>query len=152
MSNPLHVTKRELTASLYLTNASVLRGTVYLAEYSAHHTGPQSVPDLMGGPEPMLPLRDRSDRFVMVGRNGVVATEVARGDITLDGFYHRVPVRVETSAEHRFEGVFLIDDGSGERISDVLNSNISWLLLETPATYVWVARAHILIARPDDRD
>lgn len=151
MTRELHVQKRELYASLYLTNAEVLRGTVYLAEYSATHTGPQTIADVMSDPAPMLPMRDRSDRFVMVGRAGIVAAEVARTDVELHGLHLRVPARIETTAGHRFEGVFLIDEGAGERISDVLNSNITWLLVETPATYLWLARDHILIARPDDR-
>ncbi len=151
MTGNLHIQKHELYASLYLTNASVLRGTVYLSEFSATHSGPQTVGDIMADNEPMLPMRDRSDRFVMVGRAGIVAAEVARADMDLHGLHKRVPARIETTAGHRFEGVFLIDSGAGDRISDVLNSKISWLLVETPATYLWLARDHILLARPDDR-
>ena len=148
MSN-LHVHKREVAAALYMANSTVLRGTVFLSDFSARQGVPQTLGDLVAEPEAMLPLRDRTGRFVLVGRNSIVAAEIGLKDADDSGMYVRVPVHLETDSGHRFDGTFLIDEGAGDRISDVLNATEPWVQLQTHTAHVWIARRHILTARPD---
>lgn len=144
-----HVQKRQISASLYLVNSSVLRGTVFASEFSQRIGHAQTVGDLVSQQEAMLPLRDQVGRFVLVGRHGIVAAEVPIREAEMTGLVVEVPVALETTGGHRFNGTFLIDEGAGERVSDVLNSTQTWLQLRTPTAHIWIARHHILTARPE---
>ncbi len=89
------------------------------------------------------------DRFVLVGRNAIVAAEVSLKDAEDHSHSFRIPVHLETTSGQRFDGTFIIEEGSGRRILDVVNSTEPWLQLQTHTGHVWVARHHILTARPD---
>lgn len=149
MTDSLRIHKREVSAALFLTNATVLRGEVYLSEYSTRMGKPQTVGDLVAENEPMLPMKDRTGRFVLVGRHSIVAAEVSLKEAEDHGSVFRVPVHLETTSGHRFDGTFLIEEGAGRRIMDVLNTTDPWVQLQTHTAHVWVSRRHILTARPD---
>ena len=149
MTNSLHVHKREVPAALHMSNGTVLRGTVFLSEFSQRHGQAQTLGDLVAEDEPMLPVRDRTGRFVLVGRSAIVAAEIALKDAEDFSNSARIPVHLETTSGHRFDGTFIIEEGVGRRILDVVNSTEPWLQLQTQVAHVWVARHHILTARPD---
>ncbi len=146
--NELRVAKDQTAAAFYLTNSTVLRGTVFLAEYAAHHSGRQTLGDLLRDSEAMIPVIDQQGQFVLVGLASVVAAEVAHRDAALPQLVVNVPVQIHASGGHRFDGAFLLDQGAGDRLSDVVNSTSGWIPLESPSGVAWISKQHIVTARP----
>lgn len=147
--NDYRVAKLEAPATLYLTNSRVMRGTVFLAEFSASHSGPETVLDLVRTDEPMLPMLDLSGRFVLLGRNHIVGIEVGvelAGGQTLSS---EVPAQIEMTGGHTFVGDLSVPDGFGDRISDAFNGAFEWHALRTGSAITWLSRQHIVKARTD---
>ena len=144
--NEFRVAKLETPASLYLTNSTVIRGTVFLAEFSATHSGHETMLDLMQSVEPMLPMLDLSGRFVLVGRGHIVAAEVAAAMAGAENLAGSVTAQIETTGGHMFRGELHMPAGMGERISDALNGDFDWHALQTASTVTWLSRRHIVKA------
>jgi len=142
------IAKTELEASFYLTNSTVLRGTVFVAEYAGRHSGRQTLGDLMVDTVAMVPLVDRRGHFVLVGVENIVAAEVDHRAAALPQLVVNVPVHIDAAGGHRFDGALLLDQGAGDRLSDVLNAAAAWLPMETPSGVAWISRRHIVTARP----
>lgn len=143
------VTKREVEAALYLANARVVRGTIFLAEFSATHSGKETVLDLLQSPDPMLPMLNLAGRFVLIGRSHVVAA-VCNADVagaTDPG--RTVPTEIHTTGGHVFAGDLTIASGLADRISDALNSHFDWHALADGDRITWVSRNHIIQAQTD---
>ncbi len=145
----LRVSKREAPATLYLSNASVVRGTVFLAEFSATHSGNQTVLDLMRDTEPMLPMLDLAGRFVLIGRHHIVAVEVESDVAGAEDMTASVPAEVEATGGHIFSGDLHIAAGLGERISDALNGHFDWHALRSGTVVTWISRKHVIKAKTD---
>ncbi len=144
------VDKIEVHVSLFLVNGSVMRGWVYLSADAPYRTGGQTVGDLMRESEPMFPVRDKAGRFALVGRSGVAAVEVEKDRRHVDDATTLIPAHVEMLGGHRFSGRFLIQHGTGTRVSDVVNDGDVWMRFDTGVALVWLAREQILTARPED--
>lgn len=147
--NDYRVAKLEAPATLYLTNSRVMRGTVFLAEFSANHSGPETVLDLVRSAEPMLPMLDLSGRFVLLGRNHVVAIEVAAEFAGAQTLSSEVAAQIETSGGHTFVGDLHVPNGFGDRISDAFNGTFEWHALRSGSAVTWLSRQHIVKARTD---
>ena len=147
--NDYRVAKLETPASLYLTNSTVVRGTLFLAEFSATHSGHETVLDLVRSSSPMLPMHDQAGRFFLVGRQHIVGTEVSAGSAGAKNLVSSVPARIETTGGHIFQGRLSIPAGMGDRISDALNGDFDWHALQTGSVITWLSRQHIIKAHTD---
>lgn len=147
--NELRVEKEDVHVSLYMANSNVLRGWVFLSAFAPLHDGYQTIKDLMMEKEPMFPLRDKAGRFALVGRTGVNAVEVDKRRIQRTAATAEIPVQLELLGGHRFSGSFLIEHGTGNRVSDVLNGADPWIRVDTGVSQVWVRRDAVLVARPE---
>ncbi len=56
MSDSFRVEKREEPVSLFMADGVVLEGRVHLSQYAMHHTGEQTVLDLLMEKNPFLPM------------------------------------------------------------------------------------------------
>lgn len=143
------VAKLEAPASLYLTNSRVIRGTVFLAEFSATHSGPETILDLVSSTEPMLPMLDLSGRFVLLGRNHIVAVQTSPALAGAQNVLSQVYAQIETTGGHTFMGDLHVPTGFGDRISDAFNGAFEWHALESGADLTWLSRRHIIKAQTD---
>lgn len=146
----LRVAKIEVSASLYLANSTVIRGTVFLAEFSATHSGRETMLDLLRYSEPMLPMRDLSGRFVLIGRRQIVGAECApefagAGDLADSG-----PVEIDMTGGHVFTGNLLKPPGLSDRVSDSLNDHFEFHAIEATTAIIWTNRKHIVKAKTDN--
>lgn len=143
------VAKLETPASLYLTNSTVIRGTLFLSEFSATHSGPETVLDLMRSSTAMLPMLDLAGRFFLVGRDHIVGAEVSATSAGARNLATSVPAQIETTGGHVFHGQLHLPAGMGDRISDALNGDFHWHALQTGSIITWLSRQHIIKARTD---
>ncbi len=143
------VSKLEAPATLYLSNASLVRGTVFLAEFSATHSGHETVLDLMRDPDPMLPMLDLAGRFLLIGRHHIVAVEVESDVAGAEDLTVTVPAEIDTTGGHILNGELHMAAGMGERISDALNGHFDWHALRSGSVVTWISRQHIIKAKTD---
>lgn len=147
--NDYRVAKLEAPASFYLTNSKVVRGTVFLAEFSATHSGSETILDLVSSPEPMLPMLDLSGRFVLLGRRQIVAVQTAPELAGAQNVLSQVAAQIESAGGHVFMGDLHVPTGFGDRISDAFNGTFEWHALKSGAAVTWLSRRHIIKARTD---
>ena len=147
--NDYRVAKLEAPASFYLTNSKVIRGTVFLAEFSATHSGPETILDLVSSTEPMLPMLDLSGRFVLLGRSQIVAVQISPEFAGAQNVLSQVTAQIETAGGHTFMGDLDVPTGFGDRISDAFNGTFEWHALKSGSAVTWLSRRHIVKARTD---
>ena len=86
MTNDLRVEKHQEQVSLFLADGMVIEGVVFLAQYALHHSGEQTVLDLLLENDPFLPMKDQNGDLHLV-RKGMVS-------------HVRCPVELEPGLEY----------------------------------------------------
>jgi hypothetical protein len=144
------VEKRTAEAVLLLTDGSSLQGNLYLAPYSAHHTGPQNIADLMREPDPVVPFACADGRFILVGKDSVAAVRFQANDPRDSELLVRIAARMRLAGGHTVHGAILAEQGAGERASDLLNTPDPWVQVEGAGCFHWIAKRYLLILEPDE--
>ena len=144
MTSELRVKKQPVPATLFMTDGTTLSGTIFLSPVGPSHAGRETVREMMEGSEQFIPFRSESERFLLLGKAGVVATRMVTGEQKpeLPG---RVSAEVKLVGGLQFNGRMITDHDS-DRLSDVLNHSDNWLRLETLNGIVWIRREAISIA------
>ncbi|MHB8766716.1 MAG: hypothetical protein ACYDA8_20595 [Deferrisomatales bacterium] len=142
MSEAMWVEKLPLAVGLALADGSRLQGTLYLAPSSPRHSGPQTVAELMGETEPLVPFAPAGGGFVLVGRAAVAGADQAAGEA--GDLVVRVPARLTLAGGHRVAGEVLGEAGAGSRLSDLLNTPDPWVRVSSGDRLWWVAKAHLV--------
>ncbi|NTU59552.1 MAG: hypothetical protein HGA98_00660 [Deltaproteobacteria bacterium] len=138
------VEKREVPATLRLSDGSELEGVAFLSGTSATRVGPQTADELLEEPGRALPFRRADGSFVLVGKGSVAAFAVPAALGRPPGFWFEVRARVVLAGRHAVEGVLLLEAGAGNRLSDALNSPWPWIPLDTGDHLVWLSKEHIV--------
>jgi hypothetical protein len=144
------VEKQAAEAVLLLIDGSSLKGSLYLAPYSAHHSGPQNVADLMREPDPVVPFACADGRFILVGKESVAAVRFAANDQRDSELVVRIAARMRLAGGHTVHGAILAEQGAGERASDLLNTPDAWVQLEGVDCFHWIAKRYLLTLEPDE--
>ena len=122
MTNELRVEKRREQVSLFLADGVVLEGTVFLAQYAMHHTGEQTVHDLLLENDPFLPMTTQNGDFHLV-RKGMIShircpVELKQGLEFVD-----CRVRISFLGNEVLQGEIKMDlPGPNARLTDYINS------------------------------
>jgi hypothetical protein len=145
-----HVEKTAVEVRLLLADGSRLAGSVFLSEFSPTHSGRQSLEDLMNEPNPFLAFTTAQGRFVLVGKEHVVAVETPFDAPSVSGFWSRLSARLKLTGGHTIEGRLWTREGPGIRFSDAVTGSATWVALETGRSLFWLAKARILTAEETD--
>lgn len=147
MTEQLLVEKRSHPADVFLADGRVIEAVVFVSEYAQSHGGPQTVKDLIDEPGHVVPALDAGGEFVLIHKDAISAIAVAPSDQDLDGYWHETPVTLRLSGGHRIDGSLLVEDGSGERLSDAINHARDWIRVRSANSLVWVRVATLVSAR-----
>ena len=144
MTSELRVKKQPVPATLFMTDGTTLSGTIFLSPVGPSQSGRETVQEMMEGVEKFIPFRSESERFLLLGKSGVVAIRMISGEEKpeLPG---RVSADVRLTGGLQFNGR-MITDHNTDRLSDVLNHSDNWLRLETLNGIVWLRREAISVA------
>lgn len=142
------IDKRRVAARFLLTDGTMQDGLMFLARHAASHAGEQTVPDLMAEPGHLFPCRDTDGGFMMIGKDGLSAVVVVPTAGDVQGFWHSEPVDLVLTGGHHIGGSLLVEDGAGNRMSDVLNASGRWIRLHNADRLAWIRKSHVVIARP----
>ena len=121
MSDNLKVEKRTQQVNLFMTDGIIFDGHVYLSQYAMHHSGEQTVLDLLIDDNPFLPMHSISGEFHLI-QKGMISH--VRCDVTLNekiNFTER-QVRISFQGNEALTGRLKIDMPSHSiRLTDYLN-------------------------------
>lgn len=147
MSEGLLIEKQSHPADVFLSDGRVIEAIVFMAEYAQTHGGPQTVRDLIDEPGHVVPAVDTSGEFILIHKPAVSAVSVSPSEVDLQGYWHETPATLRLAGGHRIDGSLLVDDGSGERLSDVINHARDWLRVLHAGNLIWVRLANLISAR-----
>ena len=122
MNTDLRVEKRQQQVSLFMADGVVLEGVVYLAEYAMHHSGEQTVLDLLLEDDPFLPLKGSGGDVHLV-RKGMISH--LRCAVSLDEqiSYIRKRVRISFLGNEQLQGTVAMNMPShSARLKDYINT------------------------------
>ncbi|HSR45743.1 MAG TPA: hypothetical protein VLT15_11030 [Acidimicrobiia bacterium] len=147
MTSPLLVEKRSQPADVFLSDGRVIEALVFVADVAQTYEGPQTVRDLMDEPGEVLPAVDSAGDFILIHKPAVSAISVLPSDQDLRGFWHESPATLRLAGGHRIDGSLLVEDGSGERLSDVINNASDWIRILHSDHLVWIRLSALVSAR-----
>jgi hypothetical protein len=147
MTERLLVEKRSHPADVFLSDGRVIEALVFVSDFAQTHGGPQTVRDLIDEPGQVVPAVDSSGEFVLIHKQAVSAVSVSPSEPDLDGYWHETPATLRLVGGHRVDGALLVEDGSGERLSDAINHAGNWIRVRSSGNLLWVRVAALVSAR-----
>ena len=147
MTKRFLIEKHSQSARLLLTDGRTLEVQLYLADFAQTHGGPQTVRDLIDEPGTVLPAVDADNEFVLFHKAAVSGVAVSPSELDLKGYWHEIPATLRLTGAHRLDGTLLVEDGSGERLSDVINHAGDWLRMRQSDQLIWIRMAALVTAR-----
>jgi hypothetical protein len=151
LTSKFRVPKDRADAVLTLSSGESMRGCVFLAGGSAHHTGPERVGELLNAESGFFPFEVQdagSVRTVLVNRRHVVMVALADNESSRDPGYdvaRRQPASVLMSSGRRVVGAVRVHKPEGrDRLSDWSRQPEDFRYVETAdATYI-VNMGHVV--------
>lgn len=131
MSNDFRVEKKQQQVSLFMADGVVLETTVFLANYAMHHSGEQTVLDLLLEDDAFLPAKAASGEFHLV-RKGMISH--VRCIVELDPAleYTERQVKVSFLGGEVLQGTVKMDmPAHSARLTDYINSGSEFFPLFT---------------------
>lgn len=122
MANNFRVEKRRVRVGLFMADGMIFEGVVHLAQYAMHHSGEQTVLDLLLEDDPFLPLSGADGDFHLV-RKGMISH--LRCEVSLeDGIrYVDRQVRISFLGNEQLQGtVSMALPPHSARLKDYINS------------------------------
>jgi len=121
MSNDLRVEKRQEQVCLFMADGLVLEATVFLAKYAMHHTGEQTVLDLLLEDDPFLPAKAADGEFHLV-RKGMISHLRCRVDLDPALEYTERNVKISFLGGELLQGFVKMDlPTHAARLTDYIN-------------------------------
>lgn len=121
MADDLRVEKRQQQVGLFMADGVVFEGVVFLAQYAMHHSGEQTLLDLLLEDDPFLPMKSRVGEFHLI-RKGMISH--IRGEVILEPGLEYVDRRVRISflANEVLMGTIKMDlPPHSARLTDFIN-------------------------------
>jgi hypothetical protein len=143
----LLIEKRSHPADVFLADGRVIEALVFVSEYAQTHDGPQTVRDLIDEPGQVVPAVDADGEFVLIHKDAISAISVSPSDQDLHGYWSETPATLRLVGGHRLDGALLVEDGSGDRLSDAINHAGDWIRVRSSDSLLWVRVAALVSAR-----
>ena len=134
VTSPLQVKKQPLPITLLMADGSRRGGTIYLERVSEHHSGPQTIGQLMNDGSPLLYFQEGGDRFQLVSKSLIAAVQARLVD-DAEGFEEQIPVVARLIGGHVLQGKLFIEPGH-HRPSDGITDG--WLRIDSAAGPHWI--------------
>ena len=122
MSDNLKVEKQTQQVSLFMTDGVIFDGHVYLSQYAMHHSGEQTVLDLLIDGNPFLPMRNTTGEFQLI-QKGMISH--ARCEVPMNDKinYTQRQVKISFPKSEILTGALKIDMPSHSvRLTDYINA------------------------------
>lgn len=121
MGNDLRVEKRQEHVSLFMADGVIFEGLVFLAHYALHHSGQQTVHDLLLEPDPFLPMTMTNGEFHLI-RKGLISHIRCSVELEPDLDYIEQKVRISFLGNEVLQGAVKIDlPEHRARLTDYIN-------------------------------
>ncbi len=147
MTERFLIEKHSCPAEVFMSDGRVIGALLFLADFAQTHGGSQTVKDLIDEPGNVLPAVDGDGEFILIHKTAVSGVSVTPSALDLEGYWHETPATLRLTGGHRIDGALLVDDGSGERLSDVINNAQDWLRLRQSDHLIWVRVSALVTSR-----
>jgi hypothetical protein len=152
MPSELRVLKERMAATVTLSNGRTVHGYVFVSGFSATHSGPERVKDVLNGDCGFFPFEvDEASESptVLFNRNHVVMVDLESDDELrqMPGYEHatRRTVSMLLSNGHRLDGMVRVLRPQGrDRLSDHAREGEQFWYLEGPNRTLLVNTHHVL--------
>jgi hypothetical protein len=129
MANDLRVEKRQEQVSLFMADGLVLVATVFLAKYAMHHSGEQTVLDLLLEDDPFLPAKAENGEFHLV-RKGMISHLRCQVDLDPALEYTERNVKISFLGGELLQGLIKMDlPPHAARLTDYINGGAEFFPL-----------------------
>ena len=121
MTNNFKLEKREETVSLVMVDGTVIDGRVYLSQYAMHHSGEQTVLDVLVGKNLFLPMHSDNNEFHLVQKNMIsyLSCEV---HLSTEFQYTERDVKISFPGSKNLHGMLRMDlPEERARLTDYIN-------------------------------
>lgn len=150
MSEAFQVPTLPQPVTLLLVSGDEEEVTVYLANSSAKHGGPETLDEFLNSERRFFPIKRKSGHSALIRRRGVVHVKVgsdapvlARRESATMPAIDLVRVRLDNGSE--LDGVLLHVDRDGhERLSDTFNEPADFFAIEVANGVVYVNKHHVV--------
>ncbi len=141
MSENLRVEKRTEQVSLFMTDGTVFEGLVYLSQYAMHHTGEQTVLDLLIDENLFLPMNSVGGEFQLI-QKGLISHVKCDVPMNEEINYTQRQVRISFPGDTALTGFLKIDmPVHSVRITDYINGGNAFFPLFQDKTEYLVNRS-----------
>ena len=129
MADDLRVEKRQQQVCLFMADGLELEATVFLAKYAMHHSGEQTVLDLLLEDDPFLPAKAVNGEFHLV-RKGMISHLRCQVDLDPALEYTERNVKVSFLGGELLQGLVKMDLPShAARLTDYINGGAEFFPL-----------------------
>lgn len=152
MASELRVLKERMAAAVTLSNGRTVHGYVFVSGFSATHSGPERVKDVLNADGVFFPFEvdDTSESpTVLFNRNHVVMVDLPSDDEVrqMPGYEHatRRTVSILLSSGQRLDGLVRVLRPMGrDRLSDHARQGEQFWYLEGPNRTLLVNTQHVV--------
>ena len=139
------VEKRKVSVTIALVDGQTREGVIFLSPFSSHHSGPQTMIDLMSEEEPFAPFVGSDGSFLLVNKSQIshIMYQKEADDKPVLGTPLEVEVTFTNSRQLSGTVVLEVPEGKS-RLLDFMNSNRDFFGLECEDGY-YVVNPNIII-------
>ncbi len=121
MTESFRVEKREEPVSLFMSDGIIIDGRVHLSQYAMHHSGEQTVLDLLMEKNPFLPMHSSSDDFHLVQKD-MISHLRCKIHLSEEFEYSEREVRISFPGNETVQGTLKMDlPEHSARLTDYIN-------------------------------
>jgi len=115
------VEKREEVVHLVMADGTVINGRVYLSQYAMHHSGEQTVLDVLIGKNLFLPMNSNLDEFHLVQKS-MISYLCCEVHLASEFNYTQRKVKISFSGDESLQGTLKMDlPEDRARLTDYIN-------------------------------
>jgi len=130
VSNNFKLEKREETVSLVMVDGTVIDGRVYLSQYAMHHSGEQTVLDVLIGKNLFLPMHSNNE-FLLVQKN-MISYLRCEVHLAVEFEYTERNVKISFPGNENLQGTLKMDlPEDRARLTDYINDGNDYFPLFT---------------------
>lgn len=152
MASELRVLKERMAATVTLSNGRAVHGYIFVSGFSATHSGPERVKDVLNGEGGFFPFEvdeASASPTVLFNRDHVVMVDLASDDELrqMPGYEHatRRTVSMLLSSGQRLDGTVPVQRPQGhDRLSDLAREGEHFWYVEGPNRTLLVNTRHVL--------
>jgi hypothetical protein len=118
------VEKQKVSVSIELVDGQTREGIIFLSPFSSHHSGPQTLLDLMSEEEPFVPFVGSDGKFLLINKVQISHLKYQKEEDDKLELGTPLDVSVTFTNSRQLSGTVVMEVPEGKsRLLDFMNSN-----------------------------